>query len=292
MRRHAARRPSSAGTRATRACTPGSCSIALDDALVELPALRLRVAEEVDVERRRDQSARGEPGSIACADCRLRTKSPAAISSSSGAPPPRRPAPSSARRRRARRRRIASSLSAVTRPGRETPAAPVRRRTAGRSAATARARTAAPPVDGEVERDRQRAGRRRRRPERLDDAPREAQAGRTADDASSTLSVSSCRTMRQRLAPSARRIAISRRRAAALREQQVGDVRAGDQQHRADDAAEQRRHRSHLLPLAADRRRRSAHGPTIRWRRCRSGCASATNVGGQRRRARPGLLAP
>ena len=58
------------------------------------------------------------------------------------------------------------------------------------------------------------------------------------------LSISSCRISRPRLAPSDRRTAIScstRRRA---RQQQVGDVRARDQQHETDDHHQQpaRRH--------------------------------------------------
>ena len=54
---------------------------------------------------------------------------------------------------------------------------------------------------------------------------------------STTLSVSSWRTMRPREPPMAARIAISRRRPVARDEQQVRDVGARDQQHEADGAA-------------------------------------------------------
>ena len=66
--------------------------------------------------------------------------------------------------------------------------------------------------------------------------------------ASTRLSVSSCRTMRQRLAPSAARTAISRCRASAARQQQVRDVRARDQQHERD-----RRHKHDAAPAARGR---------------------------------------
>ena len=73
---------------------------------------------------------------------------------------------------------------------------------------------------------------------------------------SSTLSVSNWRTRRERLAPMARRTAISWRAGGGTREQQVRDIRAGDQQHDADDERAGLRHR-----------RRSARS---RCRRCRS----------------------
>ena len=65
----------------------------------------------------------------------------------------------------------------------------------------------------------------------------------------STLSVSSWRTSRERLAPSASRTATSRRRADGARQQQVRDVGAGNQQHRTDDAPEEQRRRSQLPTL-------------------------------------------
>ena len=52
-------------------------------------------------------------------------------------------------------------------------------------------------------------------------------------NASSRLSVSNCRTMRQRLAPSAARTAIFVLARERARQQQVGDVGARDQQHEA-----------------------------------------------------------
>ena len=65
--------------------------------------------------------------------------------------------------------------------------------------------------------------------------------------ASSTLSTSSCRTMRQRVAPSETRIAISRARAVA-RQQQVGDVGARDEQHEADGAHQREKHQPDRPP--------------------------------------------
>ena len=64
-------------------------------------------------------------------------------------------------------------------------------------------------------------------------------AGRAAPPAkaSSALSVSSCRTIWPRPAPSAVRIVISRPRSAARAEQQAHDVRAGDAQHERDREA-------------------------------------------------------
>ena len=53
---------------------------------------------------------------------------------------------------------------------------------------------------------------------------------------SSRLSVRSWRMMRTRSAPSARRTAISRRRAGRARQQQIRDVHAGDEQHEPDGA--------------------------------------------------------
>ena len=52
--------------------------------------------------------------------------------------------------------------------------------------------------------------------------------------ASNRFSVSSCQMMRFRDAPIASRMPISRWRATAAREQQVGDVRAPDQQDQAE----------------------------------------------------------
>ena len=81
--------------------------------------------------------------------------------------------------------------------------------------------------------------------------------------ASSTLSDSSARAMRPRLAPSAARIASSCWRAFGAHQEQVRDVAAGDQQHDADGRQEnpqhlRRRCRSRRRPAAA----RSAAAPT------------------------------
>ena len=54
--------------------------------------------------------------------------------------------------------------------------------------------------------------------------------------ASSVLSVNSCRASRARLAPIARRIAISRRRPEDARQQQIRNIHAGDQQHKSHRA--------------------------------------------------------
>ena len=61
--------------------------------------------------------------------------------------------------------------------------------------------------------------------------------------ASSTLSTSSCRTMRQRVAPSETRTGDFARAMRRPRQQQVGDVGAGDQQHEPDRAHQRQEHR-------------------------------------------------
>ena len=68
---------------------------------------------------------------------------------------------------------------------------------------------------------------------------------------STTLSVSSCRMMRRRPAPSAERTASSRVRAVARASSRFATLRAADQQHEPDDAEEQHRGR---LQIAADHR--------------------------------------
>ena len=68
-------------------------------------------------------------------------------------------------------------------------------------------------------------------------APRKTPATPPAT-ASSRLSVSNCRRITPRLAPSAMRRAISLVRPAARGQQKVGDVGAGDQQDEADSAQE------------------------------------------------------
>ena len=72
------------------------------------------------------------------------------------------------------------------------------------------------PIDGEVNRDRKRTRRRRRSLECLHCAHARPSPTRPPTSDSRTLSVSSCRTSRARLAPMARRTASSRRRAVAL----------------------------------------------------------------------------
>jgi len=101
---------------------------------------------------------------------------------------------------------------------------------------------------------------------------------------SSTLSVSNWRATRSRPAPSATRTAISRCRAAARREQEVGDVRAGDEQDKRDRAQQHEQRPLHVaddllvqadqgqntlalalaLALAAPSRRRSPWLNTLR----------------------------
>ena len=78
-------------------------------------------------------------------------------------------------------------------------------------------------------------------------------------------SVSSWRTIRPRPAPSTTRIASSFCRAFGAREQQVGDVGAGDQQHRADRAAAAR-----AAPAARRRTLPAARAPASGRTRGRS----------------------
>ena len=80
----------------------------------------------------------------------------------------------------------------------------------------------------------------------------------TAIPASTIDSVRSCRTIRQRPAPSARRVAISLARLGP-RQQQRRDVQAGEQQHRAEQ------HQEPQPPLVASRRPLSP--PLARTRR-------------------------
>ena len=101
------------------------------------------------------------------------------------------------------------------------------------------------------------------RDERVDAPAREQQADRAAGHGDDPLSVRSCWTIAPRLAPSAVRSAISLRRDRRARQQQVGDVRARDQQHEADGAEQheqgaagvaddlvlQRPHRGRRTPL-------------------------------------------
>ena len=70
--------------------------------------------------------------------------------------------------------------------------------------------------------------------------------------ASSRLSVSNCQMMRRRDAPIASRMPISRWRATAAREQQVGDVRAANHQDEAERKKE-RHERQHGLGRQRDR---------------------------------------
>ena len=191
-----------------------------------------------------------KPGSISRAACRLRTKSPAAMRSSSDSATSAttsilleaEPASASVavagrileRRHQPRPRRLERRRDAKHDPGEE--------RQREREQQHAR-------VDREVERERQRALRRRRRLERPDDDPRQRNAGDAADRRQQ-------HAFGQQLpdeAPAARADGQPHRELApprrGPRQQQVRDVRAGDQQHGADDAAEQQRDRPHLLPL-------------------------------------------
>ena len=112
--------------------------------------------------------------------------------------------------------------------------------------------------------------RQRVRPGRDDDAA--ASTARPADPAavattdSSSASVTSCRAIRKRDAPSAARTESSRRRGFAARQHQVRDVRARQQQHQHHRPAE------HPRAPAGCRRARSR---AAAGRRCRSspGCA-------------------
>ena len=139
--------------------------------------------------------------------------------------------------RRARRRRDASSFSAGTSPGRD---ALQRRREAEQHAGRDRQQQRERAARGDRSRSRARSAARRRGGGAARNAwrrsPTRAQRRRRRRSAtSSTLSVSSCRT--QPPAAGAEReahgeLAPPRR---GPREQQVGDVRARDQQHGADD---------------------------------------------------------
>ena len=65
-----------------------------------------------------------------------------------------------------------------------------------------------------------------------------ATARTQATSASSRLSINSCRTIRQRVAPSAKRIAISRDRYARTRQQEIRQIGGRDEQD--EDGGEQR----------------------------------------------------
>ena len=79
--------------------------------------------------------------------------------------------------------------------------------------------------------------------------------------ASSRLSTINWRTMRHLVAPSATRTAISRDRMRRARQQQVGDVRAGDEQHERDGAHQRPEHGADLRAEHAlhERRRIRRH---------------------------------
>jgi len=62
------------------------------------------------------------------------------------------------------------------------------------------------------------------------------------------LSVISWRTRRQRVAPTVRRMAISRCRPARARQQKIGDVGAGHQQHQTDRREDYRANASNHAP--------------------------------------------
>ena len=126
-------------------------------------------------------------------------------------------------------------------------------------------------IDREVEGERQRAGRWRRR----------ARTPATIPHASATPATPPIAREQNALGeqlpdqPAAagaerephRELALPRR---GPRQQQVGDVRAGDQQHRAHRPAEQHRDRAHLLPLTGERLvhadDRHAGQNRVRWR--------------------------
>ena len=84
--------------------------------------------------------------------------------------------------------------------------------------------------------------------------------------ASSTLSVSNCRMMRIRSAPSARRTAISRAASRRARQQQVGDVDARDEQHEADRALQHEQRRLHAADALLVQRHRVDALAGVRFR--------------------------
>ena len=225
--------PPSSATRATLAdSTPGRRSHARRRC-DRTRALDARVAQQVDAERRGDEPLHVEAGvdrPARPAGCARRA--PPRSAAAARARPPRRPGASSGRSGAALVAATGASLSAGTRPA----ATRERRRHAEQTPGHDRRAAARTRARADRSRSRaasgKRAGGRRRRPERLQQGPAaSARPAMPPTSESSTLSVSSCRTSRPRLAPSASRTASSRRRAAP-RQQQVGDVRARDQQHR------------------------------------------------------------
>ena len=242
------------------------------DGAVELAPLRARVAQQVDVERRGDELVRASnPDRSSATVSGCGRTGPAAMSSSSDSATSattsaffrlkRRARPSARERvvlerrheprpRRLQRRRDAEDEAGESTTGRaRTAARGDRSRNRARSAARRRRR-----------RGRERADRRRATPEADPTAPpmdrqQHALGQQLADDAPAA---GAEREPDRDLAPPRR----------GRRQQQVGDVGARDQQHGADDAAEQQRDRLHLLPLVGiavvDRheRHRAAPAPT------------------------------
>ena len=216
-----------------------------------------------------------KPGSIARArDCRLRTKSPAAISSSSDSATsattsvllqvePRAALVAVARRILERRHQ----------PGRDALSAGARPNSDAGERSTARARTAARARRSRSRRERQRARRWRRRAERRHDHPRQRNAGDAADAATAARSRSAAAAPAGR--GSRRSPAAPRARAAARRL----STAAGWRCWRRRSAARRRptppssqRDRPHLLPLTGESPRRSA-----RPRRAAS-CAGGSSI--------------
>ena len=113
-------------------------------------------------------------------------------------------------------------------------------------------------VHREVERQGQRAGGRRCRSERLEQGPGEDHAGEAADQRQQH--ALGQELLQQPAAARSKREAHGQLAAASRRpgEQQVGDVGARDQQHRADHTAQQERRRAQLRPRAEVR---VVHGP-------------------------------
>ena len=180
-----------------------------------------------------------KPGSIVCALYSVRTKRPADTSSTSDSATCA--TTSALPQARAPRRRDDSgpddSFSAAHQIRRRALPAPGTSPNSERAAERQRRRE-------QHHRQAQRRVERDRQPRRRDEQPQRDPRSSTRTiapatpppAASSVLSVSICRTRRPRLAPSARRTAVSRCRAGGARQQQAGDVRARDQQHDADDA--------------------------------------------------------
>ena len=122
-------------------------------------------------------------------------------------------------------------------------------------------------------------------------APRRGQPGRRPPRTdSTTASVSSCRTMPRRLAPSAqpdRHLAPPRRRAA---EQQARDVGAGDREHESDRARAARAAAgSPNRKLIAQRQRRPRRAPAVLGCSRRGGRAPSRASSASGRRVTPGF---